>query len=79
VVNHILTFIIVVWFFSLNKKGSFIEGAFLILLCINAVTVATGYGLDGPGIEFRCGQDSPHPSRPALWSTQPPLSLYSWG
>jgi hypothetical protein len=52
VVNYILTFIIVVWFFSLNKKGSFTEGAFLISLCKNAVTVATGYLLDGPGIRI---------------------------
>jgi hypothetical protein len=29
-VHHILTFIVVVWFFSLSKKVSFIEGAFLI-------------------------------------------------
>ena len=26
----------------------------------------TGYGLDGPGIESRCGRDFPHLSRPAL-------------
>ena len=31
-------------------------------------------GLDGPGIESRCGRDFPHPSRPALG---PPSLLYN--
>jgi hypothetical protein len=35
--------------------------------------ISTGYGLDGPGIEFRWGRDFPHLSRPALWPTQPPV------
>ena len=30
------------------------------------------YGLDGPGIESRWRRDFPHPSRPALRTTQPP-------
>jgi len=34
---------------------------------------ATGYGLDGPGIESRWGPDFPHLSRPDLGSTQPPV------
>jgi len=29
--------------------------------------IATGYGLDGPGIETRWGRNFPHLSRPALW------------
>ena len=33
---------------------------------------ATRYGLDGPAIESRRGRDFPHPSTPALGSTQPP-------
>jgi hypothetical protein len=36
-------------------------------------TLATGYGLDGPGIESRWGRDFPHLSRPALGPTQPPV------
>jgi len=35
----------------------------------SAVGVATGYGLDGPGIESRWGRDFPHLSRPALGPT----------
>jgi hypothetical protein len=34
-----------------------------------AVGVATGYGLDGPEIEFQWGRDFPHPSRPTLGPT----------
>jgi len=32
----------------------------------SSVGIATGYGLDGPGIEFQWERDFPHPSRPAL-------------
>ena len=34
---------------------------------------ATGYGLDGPKIEFRWGRNFPHPSRPALGPIYPPV------
>ena len=39
----------------------------------SSVGIATGYGLDGPGIESRWGRDFPHLSRPALGPTQPPV------
>ena len=39
----------------------------------SSVDIATGYGLDGPGIESRWGRDFPHLSRPALGPTQPPV------
>ena len=39
----------------------------------SVVCTATRYGLDGLGIESRLGRDFPHPSRPALGPTQPPL------
>jgi hypothetical protein len=39
----------------------------------SSVGVATGYGLDSPGIESRWERDFPHLSRPALGPTQPPV------
>ena len=38
-----------------------------------SVGIATRYGLDGTGIESRLGRDFPHPSRPLLRPTQPPI------
>ena len=52
----------------------------IILKCIikkegqgNRVVVATGYGLDGPGIEFRWGAKFVYLSRPAVGPTQLPV------
>jgi len=39
----------------------------------SVVGIATGYGLDGPGIESRWSRDFPHLSRPALRPIQPPV------
>jgi hypothetical protein len=39
----------------------------------SSVGIATGYGLDSPGIESRWWRDFPHLSRPALCPTQPPV------
>ena len=39
----------------------------------SVVGIATGYGLDVPGIKSRRGRDFPHLSRPALGPTQPPV------
>jgi hypothetical protein len=39
----------------------------------SSVGIATDYGLDGPGIESRCGCDFSHTSRPAPGPTQPPV------
>jgi hypothetical protein len=39
----------------------------------SSVGNATRYGLDDPGIESGWGRDFPHPSRPALGPTQPPI------
>jgi hypothetical protein len=35
----------------------------------SSVGIATGYGLDGPGIKSRWGRDFSHTSRPALGPT----------
>jgi hypothetical protein len=46
------------------------------LVCVgreSSVGIATGYGLDDPGIESWWGQDFLHLSRPALGPTQPPV------
>ena len=43
------------------------------LVPVGVVGIATGYGLDGQGIESRWRGDFPHLSRPALWPTQPPV------
>jgi len=39
----------------------------------SVVGIATGYRLDGPGIESRWGRDFPHLYRPALGPTQSPV------
>jgi hypothetical protein len=39
----------------------------------SSVSIATGYGLDCPGIESRWGRGFSHTSRPALGPTQPPV------
>ena len=46
----------------------------LLLLSLgrdSSVGIATGYGMDGPGIESRCWRDFPNLSRSALGPNQP--------
>ena len=43
----------------------------------SSVGTATGYGLDDPGFESRCGRDFTHPSRPAEGPTQPSIQWVS--
>jgi hypothetical protein len=48
----------------------------------SSVGIATGYGMDDPGIEYRWRRDFPHLSRLALEATQPPVQWVpslSWG
>ena len=51
---------------------------YLTVFCVvgrdSSVGIASGYGLDGPGIESRWGRDFPHLSKPALG---PPSLLYN--
>jgi hypothetical protein len=39
----------------------------------SSVGIATGYGLDGPGIEFLWERNFPHLFKPALGPTHPPV------
>ena len=39
----------------------------------SSADIAARYGLDGPGIESRRRRDFPHPSRPKLVLTKPPI------
>jgi len=41
----------------------------------SAVSIATCYGLDGPGIEYQWGRYFPHLSSPALGPIHPPIEL----
>jgi len=60
---------------SINSCFNFILSKHIWLIYVRSegrdrtVSIATRYGLDGPGIESRLGQDFPHPSRPALGPT----------
>jgi hypothetical protein len=42
----------------------------------SSVGIESGYGLDGPGIEFRWRRGVPHLSRPTVGLTQP--SIYGY-
>jgi hypothetical protein len=57
-------------FVTIHQGG---ERNFLHRKVAGVVGIATGYGLEGPGIESRWGQDFQHQSRPALGTTQSPV------
>jgi hypothetical protein len=54
---------------SLRKHGL----TYKVFLRLFKEGIATGYGLDGPRIEYRWEPDFSHTSRPALGPTQPPM------
>ena len=68
----------IVFFSFLGRKKKLIKSILLLLQLLylkcgpgSSVGIATGYGMDGPGIKSRWGRDFPHLSRPALGPTQP--------
>jgi len=66
------------------KRRDLGEGGVYSVICGpgSSVGIATGYGLDGPGIESWWGWDFPHLSKPGLGPTQTPVQLVpgiSWG
>ena len=51
----------------------FLQSVLVMRVPGSVVGIATGYGLDVPGIESRWGRDFPLLSRPALGPNQPPV------
>jgi hypothetical protein len=68
---------------ALRHNGcKFLPGYTVFVGRDSVVGIATRYGLDGPEIEARWRRDFPHPPRPALRPTQPPVQWVpglSWG
>jgi len=67
---------------SLSNRVAFISITHLKIIYLtvliycgpgSVVGIATGYGLDGPGIESWWWRDFPHLFRPVLGPTQPPV------
>jgi hypothetical protein len=61
---------------SITKTSQWMLCREIVFCCMirdSAVGIANRYGMDGPGMKSRYGRDFPHPSRPALGSTQPPI------
>jgi hypothetical protein len=58
-----------------EKNNCTLLGSTILTTCGpgSSVGIATGYGLDGPGIESRWRREFPNLSRPALRPTQPPV------
>ena len=61
------------YYFCVSIRIIFVDNYTLLSGPGSSVVIATGYGLDSPGIESRSRRDFPHLSRPALVPTQPPV------
>ena len=70
---HIYIYIYIYDISSLRVNSEFVLAMLKICGPGSVVDIATGNGLDGPGIESRWGRDFPHLSRPVLGPTQPPV------
>ena len=57
----------------LQIKFCFLNAPFSLMDRDSSVRIVTRYGLDGQGIESNWGRGFPHPSRPAVGPTQPPV------
>jgi hypothetical protein len=63
-----------------SRTRRWVSGRYAVSLChtvsiksVIAVSIATRYGLDGPGIESWWERDFPHRTKPALGPTQTPI------
>jgi hypothetical protein len=70
---HVPNLIVLMLFTRPKKLSKVFSGLYASSGPGSAVGIATGYGLDGPGIESRWRRDFPHLSKPALGPTQPPV------
>jgi hypothetical protein len=65
------------WDFEHVSLGLWNLHSWIVKKCLcgpgSSVGIATGYGLDSPGIESQWRRDFPHLPRPALGPTQPPI------
>jgi hypothetical protein len=58
-------------------EGCLIIVSQLFICRHSSAGIATGYGIDGPRIESRCGRGIPHQFRQAVVPAQPPVQRVS--
>jgi len=55
-----------------------LRGCIVLWIILSAGGITTRYGLGSPRIKSRCERYFPHPSRPTLVPTQPPIQWVLW-